>query len=508
MSSAVLALPSPRAHARADRAAVAGFLEVLRAVGGLHRRHGVEIGEDRGAVVLAGADGEHPARGELDREAHDDLVDRADLLDVEGAVGEPLAGPGRGLLDGHEAFEDAPEAAVGEAHDPGRLGEVAAALEEGEDVGVEELAAPGGDEAAPVALEDQAEEREEPAPTAVPLVHGVGVQGRVLDQAAVEPAHRVVLVVEVLGALVGRGGQELAILGVKEKHQAHQDGEQALVEMLRAVSGEVLDQRRLGRGHAAEQLVQGPQHLLGEAGRDGGLGVAAPGADGPKAPVGRLVEEPEAVEEELQARQHRPAGGGGERAEREGEPARGLALGRKGEAELPVGEHDADHDAALAQEALEALVRRRLPALGRAALVGVGAGGQELDQELERPIGLEAADGPVGGEQRLVLGDEDGKVLWQWRAARGACHVGGIPAQDLLEEGPGISDGRAVAFEVEMHLQLGRVGLGLLLGDERQLLDHRWRDDEARGLDVIQPFEIGVAAELHVHGAQPVTGQR
>ena len=33
-------------------------------------------------------------------------------------------------------------------------------------------------------------------------------------------------------------------------------------------------------------------------------------------------------------------------------------------------------------------------------------------------------------------------------------------------------------------------------------------DDEARGLDVIQPFEIGVAAEFHAHVDQPVTGQR
>jgi hypothetical protein len=59
-----------------------------------------------------------------------------------------------------------------------------------------------------------------------------------------------------------------------------------------------------------------------------------------------------------------------------------------------------------------------------------------------------------------------------------------------------------------MLLQLGRVGLGLQLGDELELLDHRGRDDEARGLDVVEPFEVGVAANLHAHVRHPVTGQR
>ena len=55
------------------------------------------------------------------------------------------------------------------------------------------------------------------------------------------------------------GGQKVAVLGVEDEDESHQDGEQTFVEMLRAVS------RRatwisvvLGRSEAAEQLVQGP----------------------------------------------------------------------------------------------------------------------------------------------------------------------------------------------------------------------------------------------------------
>ena len=51
---------------------------------------GVEVEVDR-APLLADRDGDDGAGGGAEREAHDRLVDRADLLHVEGAVGDPLA---------------------------------------------------------------------------------------------------------------------------------------------------------------------------------------------------------------------------------------------------------------------------------------------------------------------------------------------------------------------------------------------------------------------------------
>jgi hypothetical protein len=57
-------------------------------------------------VLGLGAQRQRAAAGKLDLEAHHHLVDRADLLDVEGAVGEALA------LQDQEALEDAPDRAV------------------------------------------------------------------------------------------------------------------------------------------------------------------------------------------------------------------------------------------------------------------------------------------------------------------------------------------------------------------------------------------------------------
>ena len=176
--------------ALAEIALALGFvLQVLGALRpGLQRRQRLEVGVDGRAVVLAGADGEDAAGGGLDGEAHHRLVDRADLLDVEGAVGEPLADLGRRVLDGHQVLQDPQEAAVGDGqHARGVVGG-AAAFEEGERVGVEELAAPRADEARGVAGVDQVEERQEPAPAALALLHRVGVEGGVLGELGVEAA--------------------------------------------------------------------------------------------------------------------------------------------------------------------------------------------------------------------------------------------------------------------------------------------------------------------------------
>ena len=67
------------------------LLQVLDPVLALLGEKFVERDEDRRFVVLAGLDGEHAALGGLDREAHDRLVDRADLLDIERPVGQALA---------------------------------------------------------------------------------------------------------------------------------------------------------------------------------------------------------------------------------------------------------------------------------------------------------------------------------------------------------------------------------------------------------------------------------
>jgi hypothetical protein len=108
---------------------------------------GAEGGDLDPHAGLADPDGR--ARDAEDVVAHEGLVDAADLFDVEGAVGEALA------AEEDEALEDLVEGAVVEAGEVNRGagGRVAdgggpvrlAALEEGEGVGIEELAAAGGE---------------------------------------------------------------------------------------------------------------------------------------------------------------------------------------------------------------------------------------------------------------------------------------------------------------------------------------------------------------------------
>ena len=59
--------------------------------------------------TCVGLDGDRGALGDAQLEAHHGLVDRADLLDVEGAVGDALA------VEDEEVLEDAVDDAVGDA---------------------------------------------------------------------------------------------------------------------------------------------------------------------------------------------------------------------------------------------------------------------------------------------------------------------------------------------------------------------------------------------------------
>src|SRR5690606_27665737 len=65
--------------------------ERLRALVRRRLEERVEIYYDRSAVLGLGAQSQRATAGQLDLEAHHDLVDRADLLDVQGSIRQPLA---------------------------------------------------------------------------------------------------------------------------------------------------------------------------------------------------------------------------------------------------------------------------------------------------------------------------------------------------------------------------------------------------------------------------------
>ena len=69
-------------------------------------------------------------------------------------------------------------------------------------IGIEQLAAARLDEMAWMSLVDQPEQREQPAPAAAPLVHGVGIERGVLDEPGVEAAHGIARLVDFARAAI------------------------------------------------------------------------------------------------------------------------------------------------------------------------------------------------------------------------------------------------------------------------------------------------------------------
>ena len=88
------------------------------------------------------------------------------------------------------------------------------------------------------------------------------MEGRVLAQALVEAGQRVV-------AREGLArGQEVALFRVEQEDEPQDDREQRVVDVVGTLGQRLAQQlalrRVVGRLHAAQQLVEGVQHLLGQ----------------------------------------------------------------------------------------------------------------------------------------------------------------------------------------------------------------------------------------------------
>ena len=116
---------------------VGAVLQPLGALGGRLVEQGIQIDRGRGTLLLGGPDGDGEAVGRLQAEAHHRLVDRADVFDVQGPVGDALA------VEHDELLQHPVDGAVG---DQGRVdalvdlpgAALAAPLQEAIPVGVEE----------------------------------------------------------------------------------------------------------------------------------------------------------------------------------------------------------------------------------------------------------------------------------------------------------------------------------------------------------------------------------
>ena len=98
--------------------------------------------------------------------------------------------------------------------------------------------------------------------------------------------------------------------------------------MLRRGRRERLDPRPIGGVQTAQQLVQRAEHLRREPGRDFGLRVAARLQERRQTSLGRVVVQAERRQQQLEAAEHRPPADLDQRAQRERQPAAGLAARR------------------------------------------------------------------------------------------------------------------------------------------------------------------------------------
>lgn len=285
--------------------------------------------------------------GDFEGEADHGLIDGADLLDIEGAVGQALA------AEDQEFSQDAPNDTIGDGGDAvfrgaDILAGVGAAFEEGEAVGIEEVALAGGHLEIPVlvAAVDEAEEGEQLWPSTEALIHGVVMQGGIAVQALEEGTEGVVLIEE------RAGRQQAAVFGEEEEDEAEEDGELAVIDVVgisrHRLAQQVAVDTGIGGLETANEFVEGLQHLLGKLGGDAGLHGAAVAQQGGKL-VFRLAEEKHvATQQQLEGAEDGAAHGAEHVRVAEGEVAGVFALRGIDEAEGGFGKQQASRDAGLA----------------------------------------------------------------------------------------------------------------------------------------------------------------
>ena len=392
------------------------------------------------------------------------------------------------------------------------------AFEEREPVRVEEDAvAPGQAHLpGPGAVVDQAEEHQQLRPGPVTLVHGVGEKGGVLPQAPVE-SHEGVVALE---GLVLR--QHVPLFGVEQEHEPQVHGEQGVVDAV-GVFGEGLPQQLLLRGvvgglESPQHLVQGVQHLLGEALADLVLEPAAVGEQGGQPLRGGHGQQTALLQQQAHGGADRPAGGLRHLLHAEVHPAGAFPPGRRDQADRHAVEQQAGLHFGAPQEALHPAVRGGFEGAGPFdLLVEVLPRLQDLDEKL--PAGLPflraaLADGEVGGESSPVRGGYH--KLVRNRVVCGArVPLGG---EGPFEDGPReCLEVRQPGFRLAARLEgpfldaLAQppLAFGVLpVEDGAGAHQRRGGDDESARLDEADPLQVPEDLRVCPGHAQLVSGHR
>ena len=477
----------------------------------------VEIDGARRAELLCGLDRDRAAGRDLHPEAHDRLVHRADLLDIEGAVGDALAVEDEELLkhpvhgpvrdEGRpDALDNLPDARIG-----------VPAFEEREPVRIENgtVALRQGDRATGTmgtcSVVDETEQDEELCPRAEALVHGVRMQGGVFTETLVEAAERVVAEEGVVLR------QHAALLGVEEEDEAEDDSEEPSVDIVSvAVLGERLAKQPAAGGvvgglEPSDELVEGVHHLLGETLAHLVLVLAAVLEESGEPLSARQREEALLGEEEAEGGAEGAPGGEAHVRDAEVHPAGALAARSGDEAKRDAVEEQAGGNPGAPEQALGTALGRGFEARPGAPPPPAGASKscpvvECLDEELPWRLTVARvalADREVGAEGLAVV-REGNLQLGRDRSFVGASVAAGSepPAEDaggkLAEVGDaGLRPARGVEHTLADAAGKPALPFGVLpVQDGSRLRKRRGGDHEPLRLDEAEPFEVGAGVGI------------
>jgi len=464
----------------------------------------------RNSALLLGVPlhAQRQALGPLDREAHHGFVDRANLLDVQGPVGQALS------LQHQQRVQHPVETAVG---DPGDLhtpvAGASAALQEGVLVWIEELPVAGRQPQTrvPAAVVHQPEQGQEPGPGAVALVHRVRVKPVVLAQAVVEPAHRVVVDVDRVR------GHQVLVLGVQEEDEPEERGQHPSVDLLQIrvrVPQQAASGSLVGGLEPAQQVPQGTQHLAGQFGRNLALVAAAVDHQVQEAAARRGAEHPVLGQQHVERRQDGPTGHLEHGRYGEGQVPRAFAARGVDQTQVGPVQQEPCRDLPLPQQPLQAGLGAGVPPHLRAygQIIEIRSWLQHVHQGQGLPLTHRVHGHEVRAQGVPVVRQGHLQPLRQVGPSGRPGQVLGGPSQEARGEGGEVG-------QAEFRVAVGRKGPLVAEGGELVLQGHRvaLRDGlplhqgrrghhQPDGLQKSQP--VAVDLELGIGGHQRDTGQR
>src|SRR5258706_30401 len=133
----------------------------------------------------------------------------------------------------------------------------------------------------------------------------------------------------------------------------------------------------------------------------------------------------------------------------------------------------------------------------------------DTDEELPALFPLaELGNGPCWLQRRVMFRKSDEQLLIRnGGAAMRPGDMASLPAKNLLNKRPRIPQGGLRGIRVEQPGDRTRVDRGLPQGREPQSLQEAGGDNKPDRLNMVQPFEVGVAIKVCGHGDHPDTGQ-